>query len=327
MKNDISTKIVSLLFAIIMWFYIIQVQSPEVEKTVKDVPVLFTQKTELDSRNLMLINDKEYTVDLKVRGQRKYLVDLNKSNLSVLADVSNIEGTGTHTVYTSVVIPYGNVEVMNQDPSIITVTVDEVIEEEKDIYVNTNGEPAEGYKVGSIKTTPAKMKIRGAKSIVGSIDHVSATVDVSGKSEDISSVEHFELIGSTDTVITSTYVTTAQDTVDVHCEILKKKTLNIEPKFEDGLNNDDEWYTLDDNSLKSIGGNPNHYPADDRRRRRGGSGAYPPHWRRIVRRKQGYAEAEKEHSIVCKWCTKIVCYFWYFCLIKELKIGVNHGII
>ena len=96
------------------------------------------------------------------------------------------------------------------------------------------------------------MKIRGAKSIVGSIDHVSATVDVSGKSEDISSVEHFELIGSTDTVISSTYVTTAQDTVDVHCEILKKKTLNIEPKFEDGLNNDDEWYTLDDNSLKSI---------------------------------------------------------------------------
>lgn len=252
MKNDISTKIVSLLFAIIMWFYIIQVQSPEVEKTVKDVPVLFTQKTELDSRNLMLINDKEYTVDLKVRGQRKYLVDLNKSNLSVLADVSNIEGTGTHTVYTSVVIPYGNVEVMNQDPSIITVTVDEVIEEEKDIYVHTNGEPAEGYKVGSIKTTPAKMKIRGAKSIVGSIDHVSATVDVSGKSEDISSVEHFELIGSTDTVISSTYVTTAQDTVDVHCEILKKKTLDIEPKFEDGLNNDDEWYTLDDNSLKSI---------------------------------------------------------------------------
>lgn len=252
MKNDISTKIVSLLFAVIMWFYIIQIQSPEVEKTVKDVPVLFTQKSELESRNLMLINDKEYTVDLKVRGQRKYLVDLNKSNLSVLADVSNIEGTGTHSVYTSVVIPYGNVEVVNQNPSIITVTVDEIIEEEKDIRVNTTGEPAEGYKVGSIKTTPTKMKIKGAKSIVGGIDHVSATVDVSGKSEDISTVESFELIGSTDTVINSTYVAMEQNTIDVHCEILKKKTVGIEPKFEDGLGSEGQWYSLDDNSVKSI---------------------------------------------------------------------------
>lgn len=252
MKNDISTKIVSLLFAIVMWFYIIQVQSPEVEKTVKDVPVLFTQQAELESRNLMLINEKEYSVDLKVRGQRKYLVDLNQSNLSVLADVGSIESTGTHNVYTSVVIPYGNVEVVNQDPSIISVTVDEIVEEEKDIYVNTSGEPAEGYQVGSIKTTPEKMKLRGAKSIIGGIDHVTVTVDVSGKSEDISTVEPFQLMGSSDTVIDSTYVTAAQDTVDVHCEILKKKTVNIEPVFAEGLNNEFEWYTLDDNSVKSV---------------------------------------------------------------------------
>lgn len=252
MKNDISTKIVSLLFAVVIWFYIIQVQSPEVEKTVKDVPVLFTQKAELESRGLMLMNDKEFKVDLKLRGQRKYLVDLNKSNLSVLADVSSIEDTGTHTVYTSVVIPYGSVEVVNQRPSIITVTVDEVIEEEKDIWVHTDGEPMDGYKVGAIKTNPAKIKLRGAKSIVGGIDHVLATVDVSGKNEDISSVEFLELIGSSDTVVNSTYVTMAQSTVDVHCEILKKKTVDIEPKFEEGLSSDDKWYTLDDNSVKSI---------------------------------------------------------------------------
>ena len=34
MRKDISTKILSVLFAIVMWFYIIQVQDHEVEKTV-----------------------------------------------------------------------------------------------------------------------------------------------------------------------------------------------------------------------------------------------------------------------------------------------------
>ena len=39
MRKDLSTKIISLLFAIFMWFYIIQVQDPEIEKKIKDVPV------------------------------------------------------------------------------------------------------------------------------------------------------------------------------------------------------------------------------------------------------------------------------------------------
>ncbi len=252
MKNDLSIKIISLLFAIVLWFYIIQVQSPEVERTVKDVPVLFMQKAELEERNLMLLNDKEYTVDLRVRGQRKYLVDLTKSNLSVSADVSGIDTTGTHSVYTNVVIPYGNVEIVKQTPSVVTVTVDEIVEAEKKVFVKTVGDPKEGYTVGKITTEPETLKIRGAKSIVGGIDHISATVDVSGKSEDISSVETLELIGTSDTVLETTHVVIAQDTIDVHCEILKTKLLKIKPKFAEGINSENAWYVLDDNSVKSV---------------------------------------------------------------------------
>lgn len=252
MKKDLSIKIISLLFAIGMWFYIIQVQSPDVEKTVKDVPVFFAQQTELENRNLMLINDKEYTVDLKIRGQRKMLVDLDKTEISVTADVGNIESTGTHSLYTNVAVPYGNVEVLNQNPSVVTVTVDEIVEVEKEIRVTTTGEPAKGYAVGTKKTTPAKVTVRGAKTIVGGVDHVSATVDVSGKNEDISTVETIALVSTSDTVIDSAYVTMSQETADVHCEILKKKTVSIEPLFAEGLGNEGEWYTLDDNSVKSI---------------------------------------------------------------------------
>ncbi len=252
MKNDISTKIISLLFAIIMWFYIIQVQSPEIEKTVKDVPVLFTQKEELENRNLMLLNDKEITVDLKVRGQRKYLVDINDTNLSVLADVGSIRQTGTHTIYTKVVVPYGNVEVTNQDPASLKITVDKIVEAEKPVHVSTKGTPANGYHVGTIKVTPATIKVRGAKSIIGGIDHIAATVDVSGKSEDISTVEDISLIGTADKVLNTTYVTAAESTVNVHCEILKKKTVRIDLRFEAGVNNEKTWYTLDDNSVKTI---------------------------------------------------------------------------
>lgn len=250
MRKDISTKILSVLFAIVMWFYIIQVQSPDVERTIKDIPVLFTQTENLENRKLMLLNDKEYTVDLKVRGQRKYIVDLNKSNVSVVADVGNINKTGAHTIYTNVVMPYGNLEVVNQRPSTINVTVDEVIVAEKEIFVETVGNPSNGYAVGEIETTPKKVKIKGAKSLVGGVDRLLATIDVSGRSEDILTVANLEMIGITDKVVDSTYVTLETDKVEVRCEILKKKTVSIEPKFEESLIK--EGYSLDESSLKSV---------------------------------------------------------------------------
>ncbi len=252
MKNNLSAKIISLLFAIGMWFYIIQVQSPEVEKTIKNVPVFFSQRVELESKDLVLINDKEYTVDLKIRGQRKFLTDIDATDISVSADVSKIEQTGTHSINTSVAIPYGNIEVLKQTPSSVTVTVDELVEEKKEIKVVPTGTPKEGYVVGETKASPGTVKIRGAKSIVGAIDHVAASVDVSNRTEDVSSVVRLKMISTSDTEIESPYVTCSEETVDVHCEILKKKTVTLEPVFAPDVNTKAEWYVLDDNALKSV---------------------------------------------------------------------------
>ena len=252
MKKDISLKILSLLFAIGLWFYIIQVQSPDIERTVKNIPVLFAGQTELENRNLMLINDKDYTVNLRLRGQRKVLQDLDSAQVSVSVDVGNLTATGTHSVYAKVTVPYGSVEVVNQNPSVINVSVDEIVEAEKAIKANIIGEPAAGYAVGAVKLEPTTIKIRGAKSIVDVVDHLSVAIDVSHKSQDISTVATAELESSADAVIVSPYVTALQQNVDVHCEILKKKTVPISPVFVDGLNHAEHGYMLDDNSVKTV---------------------------------------------------------------------------
>ncbi len=252
MENNLSAKIISLLFAIGMWFYIIQVQSPEVEKTVKNVPVFFSQRAELENRGFVLMNDKEYTVDLKIRGQRKFLTDIEASDINVSVDVSKIDKTGEHSINTIVAIPYGNIQVLKQTPSSINITVDELVEEEKRIEVLAEGTPKNGYVVGETKTTPETVKIRGAKSIVGAIEHVVATIDVSDKKEDVSSVVELKMLTSTDTIIDNPYVTCSAETVDVHCEILKKKTVTLEPVFASDVNTKDERYVLDDSALKSV---------------------------------------------------------------------------
>lgn len=247
MKNNISTKIISLLFAIFLWFYIIQVQNPEIEKTIRDIPVQFT-KSELENRGLTLTNDKEVQIDVKIKGQRKHLSTIKKEDVAAVVDVSKITSTGTHEVKINVILPYGGLELLEQNPQHVSVTVDEVVEVRKDVIVTIVGQPRMGYCVGDYKVTPERMKIKGPKSIVNTIEVLSAEIDVGGKNEDITVADApISFVGTSGEIFNTPYVKLEQETASVHCTISKKKTVEIEADFADGLG-----YVLDETSVKTV---------------------------------------------------------------------------
>lgn len=247
MRKDLSTKIISLLFAIFMWFYIIQVQNPEIEKNIKDIPVQFT-KSELEERGLTLTNDKEIQIDIKVRGQRKHISNIKKEDIAAVADASKIDTTGTHEININVILPYGSIELLEQNPQYITVTVDEIIVAEKKVLINQIGNPKMGYCVSDYKVTPEVVKIKGPKSIVNTIDAVTADVDVGGKDEDVTVADApIRFMGTSGEIFNTPYVVLETEVADVHCTISKKRTVPIEAKFYDGAK-----YTLSDTSVKSI---------------------------------------------------------------------------
>jgi len=247
MRKDISTKIISLLFAIFMWFYIIQVQDPEIEKSIKDIPVQFT-KTELEERGLTLTNDKEVQIDVKLRGQRKHISGIKKEDIAAVADASKINSTGTHEININVILPYGSVELLEQNPQHIAVTVDEIVVAEKQVLINQIGNPKSGYCVSDYKITPEKVKIKGPKSIVNTIESLSADVDVGGKDEDVTVADApIRFIGTSGEIFNTPYVTLEKEVADVHCTISKKKTVQIDARFSDGVG-----YTLADTAVKSI---------------------------------------------------------------------------
>lgn len=247
MRKDLSTKIISLLFAIFMWFYIIQVQNPEIEKNIKDIPVQFT-KSELEERGLTLTNDKEIQIDIKVKGQRKHISNIKKEDIAAVADASKIDTTGTHEVNINVILPYGSIELLEQNPKHITVTVDEIVVAEKKVLINQIGNPKMGYCVSDYKVSPEAVKIKGPKSIVNTIDAVTADVDVGGKDEDVTVADApIRFMGTSGEIFNTPYVVLETEVADVHCTISKKKTVPIEARFYDGTK-----YALSDTSVKSI---------------------------------------------------------------------------
>lgn len=251
-SGDNGLKIFSVVIAICLWFYVVQVQNPETTRTVKNVPVVFTQSALLEERNLILLNTEEYTIDVEIRGPRKNVMNVNKQNLTVLADVGGIVTTGSQVVVTNIVLPYANLEIVGKNPSALAVDVDDLVSVEKPVKVLSEGTPKESYVVGEVSAEPKTVSVKGPKTIVDGIEFVAATVDVNGKTADVAGKEPILVLGTGNQEITSPLVSFSHEEIEVHAEILKAKSVDLELVFSEALQTFTEEYELDKNSIKSV---------------------------------------------------------------------------
>ena len=230
LKSDTFLKVISLVIAIGLWFYIVQVHDPDITKRFKNVPVVFSQLADLENKNLTLLNDKDITVDVEVKGNRKNIMNITSSDITVIADVSTIERAGENNITTTVILPYGNLEITNKRPSTIKVSVDTLCSKGIDVKLTLKGDPKEGYVLGSSEITPGKIHVTGAETVVESIDYIGAEIDVSGKSSDITTViSDLTIYDSNNNKMVSPLVKLDVENVNVRCEIVKVKSVKLNP--------------------------------------------------------------------------------------------------
>ncbi|MBE7027785.1 MAG: hypothetical protein E7407_01950 [Ruminococcaceae bacterium] len=251
-KTDGFLKILSVIIAIALWFYVVQVHNPDMEKTFRNIPVVFSQKADLESNALTLLNDKDITIDVQIKGNRKNIMRLAPTDITVVADLSAIEEKGTHTVVTTVMLPYGNLEVVNKKPSTLKVEVDDLETAIFPITVTPIGTTREGFIFNKAEIMPEEITVKGAKTILGGIHSVVAEVDVTGASTDFTSAVSPKIFDSNGKEINLSYVKFGTDSINVRCEILKTKAVKIKPSVIEEIITDEFTYQLDKNSLPAI---------------------------------------------------------------------------
>ncbi len=187
MKSKFVTFLLSVAIAFGIWAYVATVQAPESEKTYYNVPVVLGGQSILDARDLMIVSHKEFKINLTLSGYRTDLNKLDSTNITVLADLSQITTPGTHTLNYSVSYPgsvqFGNIHTVNQDPQQITI---EVVEHStKDIPVNVSciGSVPTGYTADrqNVLLDHNTITISGPKTVIDRIHQAKLTVDLTNQ--------------------------------------------------------------------------------------------------------------------------------------------------
>lgn len=186
MKNKILTFLLSFVIAFGLWLYVVTVVSPESEATFHNIPVILDGEDVLDERNLMIISDTKLEVDLKLSGNRMDLNKLSASNITILADLSQITQAGEHNVKYAVSY-LGNIEVLEQEPQHITVVVAERSRKEIPVWLDWTGSVPEGYVADTQNAVldNTTVVVTGPKDAIDQIDHARITVDLTGKTTNI----------------------------------------------------------------------------------------------------------------------------------------------
>lgn len=185
--------VICIFCAFFLWFYVSYVVSPEITRTITNIPVTITGEDKLNNEgySAKLISDNK--VDVKVTARRGDFYKINAKNARAIVDVSNLETDGNapatikaNVSFVSVAIPTGDI---NTDKAILSFEVSSYETRSLPVGITWGKAPTDGYYVE--KSTHVTPK--------------DETTEVSGGTEDVELVcrvetEKVDLSSVTDTV-------------------------------------------------------------------------------------------------------------------------------
>ena len=236
LASDGALKIISVLIDIGIWVYISLVMNPEIEVTVRELPIQFIGGESLNSRGLAVISESATTVTVKIKGSRKKMGNNDMKTIIAKADISSITETGETNIPIEIVIPFENQGVSSQSEYSVNVKVEKSAEKTLDIEVSTIGTLAPDYMPGDIVCDPKKVTLSGPKSAVDKISKAEAVLNYNNEDVDIDTSAQIVFYGADNKEISMLdalmgRISISVDNVNIHCPVLKMHKAEVKAEF------------------------------------------------------------------------------------------------
>lgn len=226
--ENLGAKIMAILFALFMWIYVMSVINPVITDSVNNIPVELLNMEELESAGLVIQDEENHTVDVRVTGRSDQVYRLSRQDFVATADLSGHQNIGANNVQVSVEVD-AEVEV-EFSPQYIRVQLEEVVRKQRNVDINILGEPAAGYVLGEPRITPSAIWVEGPESMVNSVEAVVADLQLEGESSDVVANLTLKPVDSRGDEVSG--VRLESEVVEVILPIEQTKTVIIQPNLE-----------------------------------------------------------------------------------------------
>ena len=238
--RNLGLKIVALIFAILLWAYVLVALNPMRSKSIDDVPITLEGYTDLLSRNLILVNSDLGLADVEVNATITNHSDLDASRITCRASLSTISAAGTYRLPLNVTVQSNLGTVASVDPRTVTVEVDNLVVKNVPVKLELTGTLPEGYEVVS-ESVASSITIEGAARYIERTVRAVATVDLTGRTENVEESVNVVFYDKDDNEVAVVTRSQNKPAVTVRLTLSAYKRVSVR---QDVSLADDTYYTL-----------------------------------------------------------------------------------
>ena len=243
----------SLLIAVIFWFFVDSEQGHNTTQTYYNIPVEFIGETDtLPSRGLMLTTGADATVDLELRGPRTVISDLSREDITLQVDLTSITATGTFSMTYDLLlpdeIPRSSVTTERASRSTITVTIEELFEKTVPVKVSVAGEVADGYiyMAERMIAEPSELTLSGREEDVDQVVSAQVMLDLIGATSSVNQEFDYILLDGQGNEVSGENITVSSRRIEISAPVYLVKTLELTVDFTESpgsaLEDLQDWY-------------------------------------------------------------------------------------
>jgi len=230
-KNNLGLKIFSVLFAIILWWTVMNIDDPVDTKTFRTEVQVIHPEVITDNGYSYRIDDETKTIEVKVKARSKVLSKIRSANIVATADLREMQDT-TVPIRVSVTGFENMYEEATAIPRNIQIETEKTETKSFPITPSYTGTVSEGFVLGKVTAQPQSIEVSGPKSVLGRIARVAAKVDISGMYEDSELDAEIIYYDSADNILDRSLLSSNRDDSGVKIDVRIWKTKEVKVLFD-----------------------------------------------------------------------------------------------
>jgi len=223
-----GTKLISLVFAVLLWHYAVLTLNTTRSVNVYNVPVSVTSASTLRGRGLVLsqsVEDAAGNVRVTINTQLSSAGALTSDHVSVSCDLSSVTSAGTYTLPLQARSSYGTVSSITPDS--VTLVVEAMATRNLPIDVHLEGTPAEESILSDPVLSSSTVTVTGPDALVSTLDSASVELSVEGLETDLRKSVPITLYDEDGEEVSSSLLTLSQEDVILSVSVSRVTTLPL----------------------------------------------------------------------------------------------------
>jgi YbbR domain-containing protein len=228
--HNYRIKIFAIIFSILFWVYVMDQINPIITKELSGVRVELLNLEYIEDNELLIMNNKEFFVDIFVEGRRDEILQLKTEDISLTSDLMGYS-SGMNAIKINSKSYNREVEIKKLSQDEIKIELEKLVEKPKPVEIEFAGELDDGYYVRKYEAGVKEILVKGPESKVNSVKYVTGIYNLNGRKTNSTGEVIIVAVDDENEIIRGLNID--KKYVDVSVEIVKQKEVNVEIEIED----------------------------------------------------------------------------------------------